>query len=55
MSNQSRIYMAVSILMKFGVLVYDHESKFRSSIFDPTMIPDVLPGVITPLLGDLQM
>ena len=30
-------------------------SRDRSSKFDPTLILDHLPGVITPLLGDLHM
>ena len=58
------------MLMKFRVLVYDHESitsqqilgwsdiqvqRYRLSKVDPTLIPDDLPGIITLLLGDLQM
>ena len=29
--------------------------EYRTSNIDPTLIPDDLPGVITPVLGDLHI
>ena len=68
--NRVKFTWPPSILMKFGVLVYVHKSKFppkfqvnvtflsrdrgHQSLTRP-WLPNDLPGVITPLLGNLQM
>ena len=68
MSNQSRIYMTVfnfdeiwcvglgsRVHVSYQVLGQCDLQIQRSTNFDPTLILDDFPGVVTPLPGDLQM